>query len=229
MNPLLVEIVAIAIAGAALFCASYFLDRRYHGEPPVFLLGLFLSLVISFGMVLFYGFMYLHLNPFLLLVLAVSAFPAGYMTGRMVAGAGAHLFTALLYESKPATPMPSDFSLAKALEDRGDIAGALDTYWGYFHEFPRRPGALFAGAAVAEGARRYDEAVPFYEAIIDFFERDREVWADASLRLANAYANHFQDHAMADDLLTTVIARAPDLEQARIAETIMKRRTVVPH
>ncbi len=220
---------ALIIVSGVLTAIGLAVRRHWGGYPP---LGVILLLLVVVCVTAAYFVVPLAMSqgsgsPGAMVGLCgglLVAFPPIAIAGRLLAGSIGHSFTRNLMASSLISPQPSDYGKARACVVQEDITGALREYRNYYRESPKVPAPLFASARLLERYDRHEEAVTYYQEIIRTFEKQRTVWAEASLALASVYENHLGDVKTADYLLGLILRRARDLEQGRVAGARVARR-----
>lgn len=126
--------------------------------------------------------------------------------------------------------LESDFSKAKARERGGDIAGAIDEYRRYFKEDARSPQALFEIGRLQTREQQFNDAADTYRQIIGRFRENDDVWARASVQLAELLEQYLHEKGAAHSLLRQVLKRAPKSRHAQFArERLLPREEQPDH
>jgi tetratricopeptide (TPR) repeat protein len=123
----------------------------------------------------------------------------------------------LLFSSRTARPLTTDFSRAHTLERQGDISSALEQYWSYFDANPKSPQPLFEAASMLTRENRHREAANTLRETIRLFKDDDTIWGQASFRLAEILRNHLKDKDGATIVLREIARRCPQSNEGRRA------------
>lgn len=213
-------------ASTVLTLTGLAIRRKYEGIAPVGIAVIWLAVVVTvlafFVVPAAYGIAVIVTLFAALLI----AFPPVVIAASLLAGSFGDFITRATFDSSMVTPMPSDFSKARARAVEGDSEAALREYRKYFDREPDNPAPLFAAALYMEKEARPKDAVPFYQEIMRRFNKHRIIWSEAALRLSAVYEHSLKEPKTAERILRMVMTRARGLEQARLAcSRLMYRHT----